>query len=327
MEKVKILFHPDYDKRGGALWIISHMLKHFCNAKWEVYHRKKKGVYFGCNVLPEDIPDSMKSVLLVGGCRIKDNGVPRRTDWGKVTHVVFNSNFIQKVTTSRYSIRNSEVVYILGGCPSDPNICVPVESKTKPQDVIRFVVCAKWWKRPFKRLRQTVVLFNKYILPKYKNSELHVLGNNIEKDRREGNVFYHKKSFYNDISHKIYNQSHISLILTPFDTGPMTLTESMHYRIPFVSSYNCCGPELANKFDNKCGECVKIDPLITSYKHCLKYKPMTNKDFYNKELNYSLIMDAIDHIVEDYDSYTNWSWNDNLNYELQAKKWMNLLTS
>jgi len=260
--------------------------------------------------------------MFVGGCKVNKNGIPRNNPWNKIHHVIFNSEFGKRITISRYKkIKKNSVVYLLGGAISDPNRMNPLTTGRVLDENINFVICAKWWKRKFKRLKQSIELFNKYILPKYPNSTLNILGHKGD-PKTIGNIVYHQKSFHNSTVYDVYNKSHIQILLTPFDRGPLTLSESLHYRIPFICSHNCCGPEFIKLVDGKCGEAVKIDTILKSASMCRKIQPMTNKKHYNKNLDYKLIMSKVDKIIDNYDYYTEWKWNDNFNYKSQAKKWL-----
>jgi len=121
-----------------------------------------------------------------------------------------------------------------------------------------------------------------------------------------------------------FKKSHIQLILTPFDTGPKTLTESLHYRVPFICSNNCSGNEYINLI-GKCGIVVNTDPLITTMKDYSRYKPLESPKWYNKKIDYSIIMKAVDNIVDNYETYTSWKWNKKLNYQDQSNKIYNIL--
>lgn len=318
----------NWDRRGSALWIVGNALQNLFNVELSTYNGQKNGTLLAYDVLPENIPNSIKKILLIGGFKLKENGIPRNNKWESIDHVIFNSEFYKRIVLSKYNIKNNSVIYILGGAPSDIDMFSPINKTAKTvnsNNEINFVVCAKWWKRPFKRLKQSVHLFNNFILNKYPYSKLHVLGNNIKEDKQNNNIYYYRKTFHRDVVPKVFSKSHIQLILTPFDSGPLTLTESLHYRVPFVSSTNCCGPEIIKIINGKCGECVKIDSSIKTYKDCLKIKPITNKTHYDKPLDYQLIMEAIVKIVDNYEEYINWCWTDDFSYESQYRKIFNLI--
>jgi hypothetical protein len=321
----KLYLHKNWNKRGSALWIVSQMLRQHHNVSLVPYRRQKKGVLLIYNILPPNLPKGLKIVALIGGFRLKDNGVARNIKWRRLAHVVFNSNFYRKICLSGFSIKKSSVIHILGGAPADDQMLVPDESHIV-LDInkhINFVVCAKWWKRSFKRLRQSIKLFNNFILPKYPNSTLRVLGSKFGKHKN--NIIFHRKSFHNSTVADVYRKSHIQLILTPFDTGPLTLTESLHYKLPFICSTNCAGPEILELLDGKAGEVVTIDRTIKSIRMLKRYRPTTNKKHYDRELNYKRILNSIDTIVDNYDEYIRWKWTNSFNYRTQSEKWMKVL--
>ncbi len=324
-----ILLPNRYNKRGGPLWIITSLLSHFYDdIKLKEYSGQRSGVFLGYNVIPREVISKKKirKILLVGGCKMSKNGVPRKEKWKNVDAVVFNSKFSKRITTSAYKVGKHYIIHILGGAPSDDNMHSPLSpmSESINKDEIHFMTVAKWWKRPFKRLKQTEKLFNEYILKKYPNAKLHVGGVLKEKKNRK-NIYYYKKTFHRDVIPNIYRQCDIQLMFSTFDTGPMTLTESMHYRVPFVCSNNCCGKELIRSVNGECGISVDIDPEIRTFKDCNRIKPMTNKRFYSKDIDYDKIMRSIEAVVDNYDHYTSWEWTDGFNYKAQARKWRDLL--
>lgn len=327
MGNLKLLYTERSDRRGTPLFLIIGLLKYFYpNIEIETYHRKKRGILLTYNTFPENIPNSMSIVLLSAGCRLKDNGVPRDINWDRVNHVVFNSEFSKNICLSKYRVKQYSTIHLLGGAHADPDKFEPVTTK-KWTGAPHFMCCAKWWKRHFKRFRQIKKLFSEFIRVKYPDAKLHVLGNNITGIRKEDGITYYPKSFHNNTSVEVYKKSNIQLMLSPFDTGPMTLNESLHYRVPFVCSNNCCGREFTRLVDGKCGEVVDIDPQIISYKDCNKYKPFTNRSFYDRDLDYELIMNKIETIINNYNDYTQWEWTDSFSYQSQANKWYDVLSS
>lgn len=327
----RLLLCDRWDKRGGAPWTILSVLSHYEDVQLENYNSasQKTGVFLGYNFFPDNVKSNRKirKFLFVGGGKMNANGVPRPVKWNALDHVFFISEFYRRIAKSVSKIKRSSVMHVLGGAPADPLIAVPLTAgkRLEQGDIIHFVIIAKWWKRKFKRLSQTVYFFNNFIQKEYPNSILHVLGMNIEKDKKEGNVKYYRKTFHKDVVIDIYRKSHIHLMLSPFDTGPMTLNESMHYRVPFVCSNNCCGSELLDKINGVCGEVVRIDKPILSAAHCKKYKPMTNKKVYGKKLPYEQIMESVKRIVDNYDEYTGWNWTKQFNYKNHCKIWMDNL--
>jgi len=218
----------------------------------------------------------------------------------------------------------TEVVHMVGGLPCDLDMN-PILSPRTISDSIQVVAIAKWWKRPFKRLDQTVKFFNEYFLKAYPGSTLHILGVFIPEVKSEGNVVYHPKG-HQDISYiDIFKNAHLQLVLTPFDTGPKTLCESLHYRVPFLSSRNCAGPEFIQML-GKCGSSIDIDPYLDSREKYGKLKPMNDPKYYTKELDYEKILCAAKEIVDNFEEYTSWEWSETLNYERQAQKWIDALS-
>ena len=152
---------------------------------------------------------------------------------------------------------------------------------------------------------------------------MHVLGFLVSEDKIDGRVIYHSKSHHDKKYVDIWKQSHIHLSLTALDSGPMTLNESLHYRIPFIYSNNCAAYDYISKL-GKCGEIVEIDPPISDARTCQKLCPITNAKYYDRELDYEKIMVSVDKVINNYDEYTSWSWNDQLNYDTIIDKWMNV---
>jgi len=330
---METLYTVGDSSKGGALWPISRLLNYFHGVKSVSYKGQTKGVCLSRNTARKEVSSKMRQVVFIGGYRIQDHGIPRKFRWNKVHCSVFQSEFLRKIAKSAYDIKKSCVIHLVGGAHGDPNMMIPEKPKDDPiENEIHFIMVAKWWKRFYKRFKQHQELFLNHILPKYPNSILHNFGNlrigkkRMEKDViKQDNIIYYKKTFHKDILVKAYKQSHIQLILTPFDAGPMMVNESVHYRVPFVCGNNSCAGEFLEKIDGVCGEVVNIDPQIKDAKHCKKYKPMISKKFYGRSLNNKLIMKSVDKIIENYPIYTSWNWTKEFNYKSVADQWMKIL--
>lgn len=312
---------------GGAFLPITTMLRHFHNVKCVQYQNQKKGVCLFHNTMPSGMPSRLRKIVFVGGYKTTHHGVPRNFEWNKADHCVIQSEFFRKIAKSRYKIKRSSVIQIVGGAHGDPDMMKPLLLKQDPLgEDIRFIIVAKWWKRFYKRLGAHKKLFLQYILPAYPKATLHIFGTRINKPIvKDGSILYYRKSTNSDALSRAYKSSHIHLCLTPFDSGPMTLNEAMHYRIPFICGNNSCGDEFIQQVDGKCGEVVQIDPQIENYHQCKKYKPMADKKFYNKKLDNSLIMESVNRVIQNYPVYTSWNWTNEFNYKAQSDKWMSVL--
>lgn len=320
--------HISAERKGGPLGSITRLLRHFHGVKCVINEGQKKGVYLGHNILREGVSSRMRKVIFLGGARPRDHGIPRDFAWNEADHIVFCSHFFRNIAKSRYKIKRSSVIHLVGGAPPDIDM-IPVPSFAKsftPDDEINFMMCAKWSKRYFKRYSQHVQLFLNYIKKEYPNSRLHVVGKKMEQNRVEGDgIISYRKDFHGRTVVDVYKQSDIQLILTPFDAGPKTASESLHYRVPFICGNNSAGDEFISRVDGKCGSVVKIDPQIKNARHCKKYRPMTNKKFYGRKLNNELIMTCIHNMIQNYSDYVSWQWTEEFNYKVQAQKWMNVL--
>jgi hypothetical protein len=321
---------PNKIRSGGALQDIVNMVEPL-GVKLGQPGREEEYVHFILDKQPPRITDKQcrRNVLYLGGPRVKDNGVMRirKSQMRNADHVVFNSKFFARICFSKYDryIRKHKIIYTICTLPGDKDRNVVPGPRSLPSDgTINFVTIAKWYKRPFKRLKQTEVLFNRYILPKYPKAILRVIGCG-KPNERVGNVVYYQKSFHGSDPVKAFRKSHIQLCLTPFDTGPKTLAESLCYRVPFVCSNNCVGQEFVQKL-GKCGKVVKIDPSIKNVRDCNKFQPMTNKSYYGRKLDNDALITAVDEIITNYEEYTSWSWSDELSPETEAKKWTGLLS-
>lgn len=319
----KLLVPSDWSRKGSALLIAVKMLQHFHRVEPVVYFGIKHGVFLGYNRIPPDLSPNTRCNILMGGGPMKHDGLIVGLNWKRIRWVVFNSIFLQRIATSQFkNIGQNKILHILGGVCSDKNLFDYEETARTIDGNIRFVICAKWWKRPFKRKEQYIKLFNDYILSEFPEAEMYVLGNH--ENKVDGKVHFIYRDFTTDLYPSIYRRSHIHLMLSPFDTGPLTLTEALHYRIPFVCSNNCCGFELIERVDGKCGEIVKMDPSIKSNRDCEKYKPFSSCKFFN-HFDYKLAMKGIRKVVSNYTEYTNWKWTNTFNYKNQADEWMELL--
>ena len=197
------------DAKGGTLWPIIRLLKNFYKIKVRPYNGEKNGVYLGHNTLHEGIPKKIRRVIFLGGAKPTHHGIPRNFNWNKVDHNVFISKFFRNIARSRYKIKRSSVIHLVGGAPMDMDLtpCPPVSKKIGEE--IHFMISAKWRKRYFKRYKQHLMFFDQKILPKYPNAQLHVLGVSIDKDVTQGNIHFYKKSFHSDKIINIYKRSNI----------------------------------------------------------------------------------------------------------------------
>jgi len=313
-------------KKGGTLWPIVRLLKGLCNVKCVEYGGERSGVYLGHNTLKLGVSSKLRRVIFLGGARPGDHGIPREFNWNKADHNVFISKFFRKIAKSRYKIKRSSVIHLVGGAPMDMDL-TPMPPVSEPLgDEIHFMISAKWKKRYFKRYKQHIKFFQKKVLPAYPQSKLHVLGSTVTEDQvTEGSITFYKKSFHNEVIKEVYQKSHIQLIFTPFDTGPMTVNESLHYRVPFLCGNNSAANEFISMVDGTCGEIIQIDPQIKTAKDCKKYKPMKDRKFYNRIVDVGPIMETVHKVIKDYPKYTSWNWTEKFNYKAQADKWMNLL--
>ena len=318
---------PDWERKGGTLWPISRLLQTFGNVKCETYTRQKKGVYLGHNTLDETVSKRMRRVVFLGGARPGDHGIPRDFNWNKADHCVFISNFFRKIAKSRYDIPRSSAIHLVGGSPHDMDMVPkpPFTQSLSPADEIHFMICAKWRKRYFKRYKQHLMLFDR-IKKEYPNAKLHILGTEAKKiNEGEGGIIGYPKNFHDDTCKNVYQKAHIHLILTPFDTGPMTVNESLHYRVPFICGNNSAAGEFISMVDGTPGIVVKIDPQIKTASDCKKYKPMKNRKFYNRIVDFDLVMQSVREMVANYSTYVSWTWTEEFNYQAQCKKWLDVL--
>lgn len=328
-----ILLSPNCQKRGGPLWIILSIIKHYHkNVVFQDYEpsTRQNGVFLGYNKMPRIVMqnDDARKVLFVGGGRRIHNGIPRPIPHQKIHKIVCNSEFYSRIIKSIYPEIELSVIHVLGGAPADTFLSVPNEHRKEldiSKDTINFIANAKWSKRKFKRLKQIKLFFTEYIRKKYPNSMLHVIGYGCSQKDGKNHIIYYRRDFHSSLVSDVYKLSHIQLMFSPFDTGPMTLTESMHYKVPFICSNNCCGSELIDLVTGKCGEVVHTDPSITSAEHCIQYKPFSRIRFYGKPLPYDLLMESVNSILHNYNQYTSWLWTDTFNYQAQSQKWMNTL--
>lgn len=315
------------NRRGTPLYALQKILKPRGVSIVE-YDRSQPGeVFVTCsNTIPKNpkyFPNNIRLVAYFGSER-RHQGMsgPSRNIWDRIDYGVFISNFYKDLV--RYSISESSVINWIGGCPADSDALSPILHSRKIEGAINFIACAKWWKRPFKRLRQTIKLFNSYILKEYPQSQLHVLGCKISEDKHEGKIHYYSKSHGDPRYVDVWKKSHVHISLTPFDSGPMTLNEALHYKVPFVCTNNSAASDYTTQL-GKCGEVVQIDPDIKSLKDFKKYKPFINQKHYDKEIDYGLVMSAVRKIIDSFEEYTAWEWTDTFNYETQTDKWMKAL--
>lgn len=229
----------------------------------------------------------------------------------------FISDFCKRLLTSRWDFGKSEIILPFGPMPCDENL-EPLEYSRKIKGPIQFVCVAKWYKRPYKRLKQILRLYHDFLRREYPDSILNIIGS--PKESFKDGVFYYKKSFHNARNIEILKNSHINLIPTPFDTGPKTIPESMHYRVPFISSNNCASREYINII-GKCGIEIDTDPSIENLADYKKYDPLNYQSEYTKKkIPYKEYLEATKEIINNFEAYTSWDWNEKLNYKSQSDK-------
>jgi hypothetical protein len=319
MSKLAVSITEKQVRRGGPLFMVSELLKHH-GVEIDVFSQEPLSNIVLAHNRFDKVRRSKRNVVFMGGYKWIRSGNGMNAD-----HVVFQSEFFKKICLSARKPKTYSVINVLGGMPSDQGRMHPIECARPTPGPVRFVCCAKWWKRDFKRLRQTQYLFTKFLRRVYRGASLHVLGMNIPKMRSSRGVIQYPKSFHRGDQSDVIRKAHVMLMLSPFDTGPMVLTEAMHYRVPFVCSNNCAGSELIDSVDGVCGKVVKIDPSISSHWRLKRFRPTRSKAFYDKELKYDKIVAATREIVGDFTHYTSWKWTPEFNYESQAAKWIEVL--
>jgi len=247
---------------------------------------------------------------------------PNREGVNSVDHTFFISDYCKNIFLSRWKFKNYSVFLPFGPLPADDNL-TPIEGQRSIDGPIQFVSVAKWYKRPYKRLKQILKFYRKYLKKEYPDSILNIIGN-IKEEVVDG-VHYHRKGFGNEKIVDIFKKSHIHLIPTPFDTGPKTIPESMHYRVPFVCSNNCAGIEYINKV-GKCGVEIDTDPMISSWAGYKAADPLNYRSTYvRNKIPYDKYFSAVKEIVNNFEEYTSWEWNEKLNYKNQSDKLYNIL--
>ena len=241
---------------------------------------------------------------------------------GSLNHTFFISEYCRNLFSERGEYKDSSILLPVGPLPADPNFD-PIVKTRSIEGPINFLAMAKWYKRPYKRLERIKHLYRKYLRKEYPDSILNVIGTK-QTDVEDG-IHYYRKSFHNEDMADLVKKCHIHIIPTAFDTGPKTLTESLHYRIPFVCSKNCSGSEYM-EFLGKCGIEVHTDTYIDSMEKYRKNKPLNpGSEMVKSRIPYDEYTDAIKEIVNNFEEYTSWKWNDKLNYKKQSDNLYNIL--
>jgi glycosyltransferase involved in cell wall biosynthesis len=286
------------------------------------YTPKEKGdVILGIhNSIPQD-KSSKRKVMFIGSIptlRKRDN----RNAISKLDHTLFISDFCQKVFLSMFDFKSYSTFLPVGGMPADYDL-EPTVGKRIIDGPIKFVAVAKWYKRPYKRKDQIIELYRDYLRKEYSDSELHIIGS--LGDKVEDGVHFHKKSFGNNNLVDFIKSCHVHIIPTPFDEGPHTIPESLHYRVPFVCSNNCCGKEYIDKL-GQCGIVVETEKTINNWKDYKSLKPLDYRSkFVRNKIPFEEYSKAVKTIVNNFEKYTSWSWNEKLNYKLQSDILYNIL--
>lgn len=237
-------------------------------------------------------------------------------------HVIFISKFCRDVFMSKWDFNSNSVLLPIGPMPAD-EVLEPIIKTRSIEGPIQFLAVAKWYKRPYKRKQQIIELYHEYLKKEYPGSILHIVGET--KDFVRDGVHHYRKSFGDDKLVNIVKNSHIHIIPTPFDEGPHSITESLHYRVPFVCSNNCSGKEYIDKLE-KCGIEVETEETITTWQRYKELKPLDySSKFVKNIIPYEKYFGAIKEIIDNFEEYTSWEWNSELNYKDQSDKLYNIL--
>lgn len=286
------------------------------------YTPEEKGDVILCvnRTMAED-ERSIRKVMYLGSVpTFKKSKLNRQ--FSSIDHVIFISDYCSNLFLGGWDFEKYSTVLTFGSLPMD-ECMIPIKEPRTIDGPIQFVAVAKWYKRRYKRLKQIKKLFNGYLKGKYPDSILHIIGD--EEEKKDGDIYSYKKTFHDQKMIDIFKNSHIQLMPTPFDTGPKTIAESLHYRVPFVCSNNCAGAEYINKL-GKCGIVVDTDPHIGVWKQYLEYGPLDIWSDYNKnEIPYRKYTEAVEKIVNNFEEYTSWRWNEKLNYKKQSDNLYNIL--
>jgi len=286
------------------------------------YTPEEKGdVILGINKTMAQDKRNIRKVIYLGSVPsfVKS---PEREKVESVDHAIFISEYCKNIFWDRWKFNKYSVFLPFGPLPSDINL-TPLDGPRSIDGPIQFVSVAKWYKRSYKRKNQIIKFYKEYLRKEYSSSVLHIIGemNNYVED----GVHYYRKTFNNTETIDIFKKCHVHLIPTPFDTGPKTIPESMHYRVPFVCSNNCAGIEYINKV-GKCGIEVETDPMISKWREYKKVAPLKcQSKFVKKTIPYDKYVKAVKNIINNFEEYTSWEWNEKLNYKNQSDMLYNIL--
>lgn len=310
-------------RRGTPIAQIQRVLKGL--ATFQPYHPRKRGdVFLGVDTVDPRFSHSRK-VIFMGAYGKRPGNLK------DAAHIVFTSEWYRKLYCSRHEIiTKSSVIPYVGGVPADQDMS-PVLGPRQLSEDLQFVIVGKWWKgankkpskkrkHQVKRLKELVELYRSYLLPKYPSSVLNVLG--VLKPYRKGSIFFHRKSFHSPEFTKVFRQSHLHIILSCFDTGPASINEALHYRVPFICTNNCGYKEYMDRIDGKCGIVVKTDPDIITTADYNKHPPGALCEL---KIDYAPVVEAVDTVLNNYEDYTSWRFKKNFSYKIVAKQWMNIL--
>lgn len=260
---------------------------------------------------------SVKNRILLLGTYGKN----KKLHLNEAKHIVCISKFQLEILKKLCNFNKYKVSIIpeVGPMPRDKNM-TPVDIPKKLGNPIQFVIVAKWHKRRFKRLMPIIDLFNTMILPRYPNSILNVIG--AKRTVQENNVFFYRMSFNDKKLVDVFKNSHIHITLSAIDTGPATITQAMHYKIPFICTENCGYKDLINRVSGTPGVSISIDPVPTKPSHAVR---LTKQNRHLNEEQKIIAFKAIQSVIENYDHYMNWSFTKDFNYRSLAKQWMKIL--
>jgi hypothetical protein len=325
MNKLRILYSGRF-KQGTLLPDIARMVNYsHPEVEFIPYNdgESKGDILMEFNATKAKSKEGMRRLVFIGSIPslMKRNNIG---NWDKVDHVFYISDFCKNIVEASFKSKQNSSHLLFGGLPSDDDM-QPLMNHREIDGPIQFLAVAKWYKRPYKRLNQIVKLYRDYLKVEYPDSILNVIG--VKTEYVDDGVYYYRKTFHNPSIIDIFKNSHIQLIPTPFDTGPKTISESLHYRVPFVCSNNCAGKEYINKL-GKCGIDIETDPFIDSHEKYKLHKPLNvqgKKKFHKNPIPYEKYFEAVRGIVNNFKEYTSWEWNEKFNYEDQSDQLYNML--
>lgn len=229
--------------------------------------------------------------------------------------IVFNSEWLRWVYFNTYG-RELDRAYVI---PPGHRAHARLErTAPDPRDEAHVMCISKWWKRPYKRFPLVATGFDRLNRELgYERAKLHVLGWLTDQpmpfletrprlwklDRRvrvNPNIRYYQKGFHDQTFDEVLAKTHIVVHVSPIDSGPQVVTESLSQGIPVVVTNNMGAAEWVRELGPRAGRVLDVDPPTPDYRSIARL-PLANAGYCSDTRAAGLLAEALKGILDNYD--------------------------